>query len=195
MKTAYLFIGKSKLHRFNSRDKSLVFITSFQDVTFLNNVVINKDLKIFVHQDVNEDWVGQPTIAFLVFTDSEWSIQILEKTTNYAQSIAALLHRYTQLGLVFEHKNTYSYPQIPSTWKLEEMMIQFGSNDNVEGIYWDDPSKPTYEKDGEVLRDSTMKTVKAHILAAISHDDYLTQSHSIHIMLPGNNINLSLIHI
>jgi len=189
MKTAYVFIGKPKLFHFSTNDKSLVFTTSFQDLTFLNGVVVDA-VRMFVFQEVKEQWVGQPTIAFLYLSDSTPNLKKYEEILKYVNELACLLHRYTQMGLVFEHKDTYSYPQTPCKWKLEEMGVKFKEKGILEGIYWADPNIPNHEKNGEILSNIEMKTVNADIHAAAGSDNFLTQSHIVHITVPGTNINI-----
>jgi hypothetical protein len=94
--------------------------------------------------------------------------------------------------LRFSYREAWTYPNIPPSWKLEETLIQFNENDGVDGIYWDDPSQPTYEQEGEILRETTMISVKADLVAAVGSEERLTQSHFVHLTIPGTATNIDL---
>jgi hypothetical protein len=195
MKTAYLIKAVPMSINFHCDDtQGISFTTSYLDVTYLNNVIIDGVVRIFVQQKVYEEpkGVSKPQLWFLVFGDHNVSNENFEQTWQLTNQIGAHLYQYTQLGLRFSYREAWTYPNIPPSWKLEETLIQFNENDGVDGIYWDDPSQPTYEQEGEILRETTMISVKADLVAAVGSEERLTQSHFVHLTIPGTATNIDL---
>lgn len=188
MKTAYIIKSPARYVSFDCQPNTgLTFITSTMDITYLNNVLINGDLKLFIQQDIHEHGVGIPNVWFLIFSNAPMNNVDLEKAWKYAVETGALLNRYTQLGQSFSYEHIWAFPNVPDEWLIEQTLVQFKGKDGIQGIYWDDPRKPTYVEDGELLRESTIHAVNADLVAVIQSDERLTQSHFVHISLPGNS--------
>jgi hypothetical protein len=72
------------------------------------------------------------------------------------------------------------------------MYIQFNVKGGFDGIYWDNPNKPTYEENEKTLRESTLKKIKADLVLVVGSENIKTQAHFTHITLPGKtNIDTS----
>lgn len=195
MATIYLIKTEAKFVSFDCHPNTgLTFTTSVQNISFLNNVVINGDLKILVQQDNQNYFLGKPFLWVLVKSDKPMNNTGLEEAWKYATKIAAQLHRYTKLGQSFSYKNIWSFPNIPDDWVLGETYLEFKENGQIEGIYWDNPADPVIEKDGETEKTVKLKTVNADYVAVIENENNLTQTHLSHFSLPCDaNINAGLL--
>jgi len=193
MKTAYLIKTEPQLVNFDCDPAlGLSFTNTIVDVTYLNNVVINGDLRIFVKQDIFEEGANKPVMWFLVISDTPMNNVNFQSSWRYVISVGAALQKYTQLGLNFTYQNAWTFPNIPDNWRIEETLVEFNKNGSFNGIYWDDPTQPTYEEDGEILRYSTMKSIKSDLVVAIGRGErLLNQSHHTHITVPGKYIQIS----
>lgn len=193
MRTAYLIKSEAYSINFDCQEKiGLTFVTSVQDIRFLHNVVLDKKLKILVQQDDYGHGIGKPTLWFLVYSDAPVNTTSLETEWKFTTQFGALLNKYTQLGQSFSYKNIWTFPNIPNEWILNDTYIQFNEKGGCDGIYWDDVTKPTYQENGNTLRQGTLKQVKADLVLVLGSDNMKTQAHFAHITLPGkNNIDTS----
>lgn len=192
MKTIYLIKTEPKLVSFDCDPAlGLTFTTSFLDITFLDNVVINGDLRLTVRQKIDDKGAGKPILWLLVFTDNPMNNENFQQAWRYATEVGAVLQKYVQMGISFSYQNAWTFPNVPDEWPVEQTVIHFHDSGAFKGICRDDPSKPTYEEDGELLREVVVKEVKADFLTVIGHDDLLHQSHHTHITVPGTNISVN----
>lgn len=196
MRTAYLIKSHAQSVDFDCRPKlGLTFVTSAIDLTFLDNVVLNGDLKLLVRQEIHDHGVSVPDVWFLIFSEESAGNDGLEMVWKYATQFGSTLYRYTRLGQSFSYKNVWTFPQIPDSWVLEETYVQFDDKGGFNCIYWDDPSQPIHEQDGEEGRKVTGKTVNADHVTVITNDKNLTQSHFTHVCMPGNvNVDTGPFH-
>jgi hypothetical protein len=193
MKTAFLIKSLPRAINFHCDPfRGISFTTSYLDVTYLNNVVVDGNLRIFTEQKIHQQGMGKPAIWFLIFVDKSLSNECFEDAWKYANQFGAMLCRYTQLGLSFSYRDAWAFPQIPDDWEISQTMIQFKADGGFEGIYWDDPSQPIYYENGTPLRHLTMKTINADIITVIEHPAHLSQSHFTHFTIPGMNTNIDL---
>jgi len=191
MKTVYLIKTEPKLVQFDCDPKlGLTFTTSFVDITFLDNVVINDGIRLAVKQTIDDKGAGKPVLWFLVMTNKSMNNENFQKAWSYATEVGAVLQKFVQMGISFQYQNAWAYPNVPDEWPLLETEIHFKENGALQGICRNDPSRPTYEENGETLREVTIKEVKADFFTAIGGENLLHQSHHTHITVPGTNINV-----
>jgi hypothetical protein len=193
MKTAFLIKSMPRSINFHCDDlRGIAFTTSYLDVTYLDNIVVNGHLKIFTVQKRHENGVGKPVIWFLIFTENALSNESFEQAWKYANAFGSELCKYTQLGQSFSYRDCWAFPGVPNEWDISQTMVQFNVNGGFDGIYWDDPTQPIYYENGKPLKHLTMKTINADIVTVIGSQNHLSQSHFTHFTIPGMNTNIDV---
>ena len=188
MKTVYLIKTEPRLVQFEcDPDLGLSFTTSFVDITFLNNIVINGDLRLTVKQKIDDMGAGKPVLWFMVMTTKPMNNENFQEAWRYATEVGAVLQKFVQMGISFAYQNAWSCPNVSDGWPIEETEIQFKSNGALQGICHNDPSKPTHDVGGQLMRKVTVKEVKADLCLVMGSANLLHQSHHIHITVPGTN--------
>lgn len=151
---------------------------------------IDGDAPLAVRQTIDDKGAGKPVLWLLVMTNKPMNNENFQQAWRYATEVGAVLQKYVQMGISFKCQNAWAYPNVPDEWPLEETEIQFKANGALQGICHNDPSKPTYEENGETLREVTIKEVKADFFTVIGGENLLHQSHHTHITVPGTNITV-----
>lgn len=192
MKTGFLFKAKPNLSDVTIEEKQGIYFTTVtSDLRFLDNIVISApdyDLRLFVKQQVNGQFVGEPILWILLLTEHCVMDNVsYEKAWNITSEFCSKLFPYIKMGIVLNHEQAWVYPNIPLKWDISQTLLDFKSVQGV-GLFWDDPDGELYEEDGETKKRIVIKSIKADLVTVINSEKILQQSHTIHITIPSTNI-------
>ncbi len=136
MKTLYLVKSPSDNINFEcSADCGLHFIESAVDIKFLDNIIFDQRLKLFIDQKKGPQWVSKATIWFILLADTPLNNENLEKELLYIRNIGNQLFKVTKLGQTFSYKNVYSVPNVSDSWRLEDIYIELRENGEFKEVF------------------------------------------------------------
>lgn len=190
MKTLYLVKSLSNNISFEcDTTLGLQFIESAVDIKFLNNVLFDQRLKLYVEQKSGDQWVGKATIWFILLTDAPLNNKNLEKELTYIRNIGNQLFQLTKLGQKFSYKDIYSIPNISDSWKIEDIHITLYENGDFKEVYCLNKDKVLGNDGDDIIYEASALTVKADLVVCVVSENQRTQSQFIHVTLPPQNIN------
>lgn len=191
MRTIYLVKSPSNNICFDSNPElGLHFIESSVDITFLNNVVFDRRLKILVKQRSADQCIGMASIWFILFDDKPLNNKSLEDAFAFIKNIGNQLFKVTRLGQEFSYKNIYTIPNVDDSWKIEDTFINYSDNGGFKEVYCLDLTVPTTQDGEDTIYHTNGKTVKADLIFVVASDEQKTQAQFVHITMPSKNINI-----
>lgn len=191
MRTIYLVKSPSNNISFESHPElGLHFIESSVDIGFLNNVVIDRKLKILINQKSGQQWVGMGAVWFVLFDEKPLSNQSLEDSYVFIKNIGNQLFKVTKLGQSFSYKDIYAIPNVSDSWRIENIYIEYTENGGFKEIYCLDKSAPIEQDGDKTIYRADGKSVNADLVFVVGNDNQKIQAQFVHITIPSPNINV-----
>jgi hypothetical protein len=190
MKTAYIFrIDIDKFYYESPGRLGIHFISSAVDITFLDNVVIDKKLRISVKQKIGSHSVSKPVMWVTLLSGEPMANQFLEESLNYTRKILNNLWVLINVGISIPYSNIYCLPNIPETTDIKFTEILLEKNGSFKALRIIDKNRCTIHE-GEKEYQATDRSVKADLVFAIGSENQRTQCQFLHTTIPSQNISV-----